>query len=335
MKTATTALSVAAAGRAGKRAYREFGIPKRDGSTRTITAPSDHTKAQQVGILRWVEERYKPHASVHGFTANRGVRTAAVAAAEAACMVRSPKGFIVISVDLKDFFPNVRLAKVKQLLRGFGASRTEAQEMAYWATYRGGLPQGSPCSPILANAAAHNLDIALHGLAASRNGFYARYADDLTLIVRKGSSSRQQWLEKVCKLIEAFGFTPHPDKRATKALAGHNGFEVVGITLHVHKGGEVSVRPRRNTVRSARASLVCHKDNAAAIQGGYAQYLLGHQGVYKARKTSEGYFPRYRPNEAFSSRRDVAILLATVGNSSVQSGAAYRQSGNSAELGGC
>lgn len=294
-----------------RRKYRAFGIPKRDGSTRQITAPCEVTKCEQTAILKWVEERYTPQKGVHGFTATRGVRTAAIAAAEATCMVKDPKAFIVISIDLKDFFPGIKLALVKRLLRKLGAGRDEARRMGYWATYQGALPQGAPSSPIIANVAAHNLDIALQGLADSRDGFYIRYADDITLGIRRGHSSRQQWLLKVVNLIEAFGFTPHPEKRAVRPLAGHNGFEVVGVTLHLVKQGEVTMRPRRKTVRNARAALVCNKEKADLIRGGYGQYLIGHQGTLTARRTREGYYPRFRPHTAFMNKQDVATLCAT------------------------
>lgn len=295
-------------GRKARRKYRAFGIPKRDGSTRKITAPCDVTKGEQKAILKWAEERYQPHKGVHGFTAAKGVRTAAIAAAEATCLVKDPKAFIVISIDLKDFFPSIKLSTVKRLFRKFGASRDEAQRMGYWATYQGGLPQGSPCSPIIANMAAGNLDTALQGLADSTDGCYIRYADDITLIVRRGHSSRDEWLAKTCKLIEAFGFIPHPDKRAVKPLAGHNGFEVVGVSLHLVKQGQCTMRPRRKTVRSARAALVCHKEEAPLIRGGYGQYLIGHQGTLTASRTREGYFPRFRSHTTFMARHDVATL---------------------------
>ncbi|WP_229263477.1 reverse transcriptase family protein [Duganella dendranthematis] len=41
------------------------------------------------------------------------------------------------------------------------------------------LPQGSPCSPALANLCAYRLDIRLTALAQSLGASYSRYADDL------------------------------------------------------------------------------------------------------------------------------------------------------------
>lgn len=41
------------------------------------------------------------------------------------------------------------------------------------------LPQGSPCSPALANLCAYRLDIRLASLAQSLGATYSRYADDL------------------------------------------------------------------------------------------------------------------------------------------------------------
>lgn len=255
-----------------------------------------------------MEAHYTPHGDVHGFTTGKGVKTSGIAIAKAVCMLPDPERFIVISLDISGFFSGIKLTTVKRTMRALGASRLEAQEMAYWATYGGCLPQGSPCSPIIANAVAGNLDTALHGLAAGHQGVYVRYADDITLIVRKGGRSPAEWLEKLCNLVTAFGFAPHPEKRATRPLTGHNGFEVTGITVHVKKA-EATIRPRRRVVRSARASLVCKKDNAEQIVSGYAFYLTGHQAIFLARKTEDGYYPRYRPFTKFMERTDVAILI--------------------------
>jgi hypothetical protein len=41
------------------------------------------------------------------------------------------------------------------------------------------LPQGSPCSPALANLCAYRLDVRLESLAQSLGATYSRYADDM------------------------------------------------------------------------------------------------------------------------------------------------------------
>ena len=43
------------------------------------------------------------------------------------------------------------------------------------------LPQGWPCSPLIANICSYNLDSRLNGFAVSKGGTYSRYADDLVL----------------------------------------------------------------------------------------------------------------------------------------------------------
>ncbi len=47
-------------------------------------------------------------------------------------------------------------------------------------TFEGKLPQGSPCSPYLANLSAWTLDLRILGYVGKRGISYTRYADDLS-----------------------------------------------------------------------------------------------------------------------------------------------------------
>lgn len=105
---------------------------------------------------------------------------------------------MVLRLDLADFSPSVRGARVIGLLRAAGYPERVARLIAGLccvrapaavlhgcapeerALYRGWhLPQGAPTSPALANACAWRLDRRLHGLARSFGARYTRYADDL------------------------------------------------------------------------------------------------------------------------------------------------------------
>ena len=81
---------------------------------------------------------------------------------------------LILSVDLKDFFPTFTFARIRGLFRSYGYSIgvatllaaicTESQEnfnvtkTYYLATGPRTLPQGSPASPALTNALCLRLD---------------------------------------------------------------------------------------------------------------------------------------------------------------------------------
>jgi RNA-directed DNA polymerase len=112
---------------------------------------------------------------------------------------------IVLKMDLQDFFPSIRAARIQTIFRVAGypesvADRlgdicTNAVPRSLWNNSfnidpmrlketrvkysRPHLPQGAPTSPALANLCAYHMDCRLDGLARSVGARYTRYADDL------------------------------------------------------------------------------------------------------------------------------------------------------------
>lgn len=110
---------------------------------------------------------------------------------------------VVIRMDLKDFFPSIQLSRIHALFEKLGYPANVAGALARacvnraphgvfrdqdgasipWAERQAlkspHLPQGSPCSPALANLCAYRLDVRLEALAQAMGASYSRYADDL------------------------------------------------------------------------------------------------------------------------------------------------------------
>ena len=70
--------------------------------------------------------------------------------------------------------------------------------IAQIACFENMLPQGSPCSPIIADMIAHLLDVRLAQLAKVHQLTYSRYADDLTF-----STSRRDFPASVAAPVAA------------------------------------------------------------------------------------------------------------------------------------
>ncbi len=153
--------------------YRSFEIPKRTGGQRTISAPHGLVRKLQDAMLPMLQDAYDAHPAAHGFVTGRSV-------------VSNAQGHVgrrwVLNIDLKDFFPTVNFGRVRGLFMAppFRMGPKAAAVCAQIATWRNGLPQGAPTSPVLANFAATPLDRRLMRLAREYRLTYSRYADDIT-----------------------------------------------------------------------------------------------------------------------------------------------------------
>lgn len=165
-------------------------VKKRSGEFRLIESPKSKLKEVQGKILCGILDHVAPHNAAHGFVSGRSIIT------NAEPHVRQK---LVIHMDLKNFYPNVRVSRVVAIFRSIGYSREVALWLARLTTnsvpwdlkfpagqfgydyyHSRHLPQGAPTSPSLANLSAFSLDVRLTGLANSYQMEYTRYADDLT-----------------------------------------------------------------------------------------------------------------------------------------------------------
>jgi hypothetical protein len=164
--------------------------PKKSGGLRVIEAPKQHLKAVQRQILTGILNQIPVHPDAFGFVKGRNCIDSAN---------RHASEEMLVSFDLKDFFPSISQARILGLFRCLGyplgvarylaalctsvtpsrvVERLSMQDRAYYK--RPHLPQGSPASPALANHAAFALDKRLSALARSLDANFSRYADDLS-----------------------------------------------------------------------------------------------------------------------------------------------------------
>jgi RNA-directed DNA polymerase len=201
-------------------------------------------------VLDWIPV----HDDAHGFTRGRSVRTHA----------RAHTGrFVVVRLDLEDFFASIRARRVYGIFRTAGypesvayvltALTTNVVPAAVWhklsrpvdprqlgphhhlgrslATPH--LPQGAPTSPALASLAAFRLDRRLDGLAKALEISYSRYADDLTFsgdarLVRGAGTLRRT----VAQIAREEGFTVNEAKTMLATRAGRQ--RVCGVVVNDH-----------------------------------------------------------------------------------------------------
>ena len=94
----------------------------------------------------------------------------------------------MFNLDIEDYFPSFNFGRVRGFFirnRHFGLHPSAATLIAQIACFENRLPQGSPCSPVIADLISHLLDVKLAQLAKQHGATYSRYADDLTFSTRK------------------------------------------------------------------------------------------------------------------------------------------------------
>jgi retron-type reverse transcriptase len=171
------------------RHYHYRVLTKSNGAIRLIEEPKPRLKKLQRRILAEILDKIPSHPAVHGFVKRRSIKT--FVTPHVGCRV-------VLKMDLKDFFPSFRAARIQALFRTVGYPESVADLLTGIATNatprdalrglgadvrmtyaRPHLPQGAPTSPALANLCTYRADCRLAGLAKSAGAQYTRYADDL------------------------------------------------------------------------------------------------------------------------------------------------------------
>ncbi len=161
--------------------YAEFEIPKKNGKTRKINAPTDQLKHLQRRLADLLNNCFSDISSEaqqkslsHGFRKNHSIVTNAN---------NHKNRRYVFNIDLKDFFPSINFGRVRGFFiknNHFSLEGKVATIIAQIACHNNELPQGSPSSPIISNLIGHLLDVRMVNLAKNGKCTYSRYADDLT-----------------------------------------------------------------------------------------------------------------------------------------------------------
>ncbi len=205
--------------------YTTFQIPKKSGGMRDICAPSDQLKLLQrrlTNVLYACRDEIDKASELgslsHGFRRGHSIVTNA----------KPHHGRrYVLNLDLKDFFPSFNFGRIRGFFiksKTFELNDKVATLIAQIACHENGLPQGSPCSPVIADLLAHLLDVRLARMAKKARATYSRYADDLTFstnqktfptaLAVQNEEDPELWElgEELVGRITDAGFAVNPDK---------------------------------------------------------------------------------------------------------------------------
>ena len=152
--------------------YRSYTIKKRNGGERLIEAPYPSLKMVQSWIL---DNVLMPSAVFHPSAV--GFRQGKTIVDNATPHLGHD---VLLKMDIKDFFPSVTEASVRDYFISLGYSVSISSTLAYLCCKNARLPQGAPTSPILSNVLYVEMDRELARIAMTEGLSYTRYADDIT-----------------------------------------------------------------------------------------------------------------------------------------------------------
>jgi hypothetical protein len=222
--------------------YSPSFIPKRNGGTRKLLIPDAPTRDLQRRILRRLLSRLKAHEAAHAYERGRSVAT------NAALHSRQQ---VVLKMDLKDFFDRTSAQRVQAYFQRIGWNRNAAALLTRLVTTNGGLPQGAPTSPRLANLVNISLDRNIARAAARFNGTYTRYADDITI------SFPEDWPRKLLKVVhrvrhlaKGCGYEVHGDRKFG-VYRQHQRQRVCGVVVNAKPALPREIRRKLRAVEHA------------------------------------------------------------------------------------
>jgi len=243
------------------RKYSTFTIPKRGDGEREICAPNEPLKTLQRRLANAlyscreeIDAESKLRSISHGFRRKYSIITNAR---------RHKRRRYVLNLDLLNFFPTFNFGRVRGFYisnESFKLNEKVATIIAQIACFDNALPQGSPCSPIVADLIAHILDVRLVRLAKQYKLTYSRYADDLTFstshrdfptpIAAPLTPGSAEWElgSELLTAVEYAGFSVNPTKTRMQFRMSRQ--LVTGLTVNT----KVNIRPEY--YRRARA--MCH-----------------------------------------------------------------------------
>ncbi len=267
--------------------YRIYDIKKKSGRKRQICQPSKKLKGLQSWILVNILNKANVSVSCKGFEKDHSTLDNAMPHKGATC---------ILSIDLKDFFPSISSCQVYNIFSAFGYNPLISTVLTNICTSKGFLPQGSPCSPRLANLVTWKLDYRIQHFVGTKGITYTRYADDLTFS-GLNPSRIAKILPTIQSIIKSEQFEINHAK--TRIAGASRRKKVTGLILSDDKIGIGKKEYKKLRAKIHQMALISKKSNLKLLNEvrGWLSYLnsVDKERLEKARKYINALTEKY-PN---------------------------------------
>lgn len=266
--------------------YRSFKIPKRSGGLRQIDAPNDELKRALYDLKLILEKRFYMSYHTAAFAYVHGRSTI-----DSVKRHQQNKSRWFLKTDMKHFFPSTTPEFLMKMLcmtfpfcsfvQDDWGNRELLEKALSLCFLNGGLPQGTPTSPMLTNALMIPIDHAISKMCHEYQPHlcYTRYADDILI----SSEYSFKWTDVQNKLIAILNsfeapFSLHPDKTRYGSSAGRNWN--LGVMLNAEN--KITIGHEKKKVFKAMVFQFM-TDDAKGVAWGLedAQHFLGLISYYR------------------------------------------------------
>lgn len=264
--------------------YHSFSIPKKSGGFRHIDAPGTELKTAHYALKNLLEGMFS--ASHH---------TAAYAYVKGRCHVdalrrhQENESNWFLKTDFSDFFGSITEEFVHRMLSEIypfnlvyqtEKGREEIRKAIELCFHRGGLPQGTPMSPMLTNLIMIPMD---HRIAQvlSKTGFvYTRYADDM-LISSKSEFVPERMVAVINVILEEFK-APFAIKKEKTRYGSRKGSNW-NLGLMLNADNEITVgHMKKKFFKAAICNFITDHLNGVEWSTEDAMQLAGELAYYRS-----------------------------------------------------
>lgn len=266
--------------------YTEFCIPKKSGGLRKISKPNPELMEALRTLKTIFEEDFKAlyHTSSFAYVKHR-------CTVDAVKRHQSNESKWFGKYDLSNFFGNTTLDFVMSMLSMVfpfsevvksDTGRIELEKAVELAFLDGGLPQGTPVSPIITNVMMIPIDHRLSNGLRNFNGqrfVYTRYADDFIISSQHTFKFKEveQFIVDTLASYKA-PFTINAKKTRYGSSAGSNW----NLGVMLNKDNQITVgHKKKRQFQAMLASYVMDKQSGKAWSIADIQVMEGYRNYYR------------------------------------------------------
>lgn len=264
--------------------YRSFKIPKHSGGYRNIDAPNDTLMLALRTLAKLLKNDFN---ALH--------HTAAYAYVEGRCpvdAVRKHQSFgsnWFLKTDFSNFFGSITLnftLEILKLIFPFNLvlsdpiGKDELTKALSLCFLNGGLPQGTPISPMLTNLIMIPIDHYLNNELSQRAFVYTRYADDITISAIE-NFNKNTVLKIIDDAIRKYNapFVLNHKKTRYAAKAGPNW----NLGVMLNKDNQITVgHKKKKYFKAALCSFIMDYKNNIQWDPGDVMELSGTISYYRS-----------------------------------------------------
>lgn len=263
--------------------YRTFYIPKHSGGLRKIDEPRQELMAALRELKAIFEERFNALHHTSAFAYVRGRSTI-----DAVRKHQLNKSHWFLKTDFSNFFGNTTEEFLYDMVsRIFPFSEVTKSDTGAAALRKalslcflgGGLPQGTPISPLLTNLAMLPIDHRITNDLAKKGYVYSRYADDI-LISHRENFDHEAICRYIGDVLKTFNapFTLKPEKTRYGSSAGRNW----NLGVMLNKDNKITIgRKNKEYLKAACHSFITDQRNGVQWELHDILVLKGKISYYK------------------------------------------------------